>query len=541
MTSSLELGYYSTNAQELNTRIDNLVIVSSSPLVDDLVLRNASNSSSTTSSTSVDAQSGRLANPFLFANSILPVGIVTDRAGNVFVSSEDASVGEDGIPRSFGGSIITKYAPNGTSLGKIQVGPLFSPVDVVAGNRFALETNSGLILSLSPSGQINLIEPNQGIVAPWVNLKGIPIQTDQVYDVATGETRDFTGAIQPSLSSYGDIAVFNGRDFLDVYVSGISAGQAFPFILRLRLSQTLGNSAQVIMSSIATASPNEGSPPGIAVNSQGTVLTTLGVNRTTAGNFSAPVAFSVDFNPQNVTNSNRPLVFSNVDLSSRGMTTDAAGNFYIATGTIGTTLGGANGSGAIISLSPNLELTGIYTQGVVAAAQDVAVSPNGQVLYATIGTDLFGSNGVIGFQLPQVTATALPGNDLLSGDAGNDVLEGDARADVLTGGVGSDRFRLESRSDSLLSGFDQITDLAIGIDIINGPTSSSAANLAKLGSVSALTQSDIAAVLTSSSFRADRAATFSFVERTFPAINNGTSGFQSASDAIIEITGFTEV
>jgi hypothetical protein len=412
VTSFLTLDQYSTNYQELNTGIDHSAIVSPSSLDGDLMLRNASNSSSITSTTSVDAQltaqSGRLANPFLFANSILPVGIVTDRAGNVFVSSEDASVGEDGIPRSFGGSIITKYAPNGTSLGKIQVGPLFSPVDVVAGNRFALETNSGLILSLSPSGQINLIESNQGIVTPWVNLKGIPIQTDQVYDVATGETRDFTGSIQPSLSSYGDIAVFSGRDFLDVYVSGISAGQAFPFILRLRLSQSLGDSAQVIMSSVASASPNEGSPPGIAVNAQGIVLTTLGFNRTNAGNFSVPVAFSVDFNPQNVTNSNRPLVLSNIDLSSRGMTTDAAGNFYIATGTIGTTLGGANGSGAIISLSSNLELTGIYTQGVVASAQDVAVSPNGQVLYATIGTNLFGPNGVIGFQLPQVTATALP-------------------------------------------------------------------------------------------------------------------------------------
>ena len=513
MKSSLELGYYSTNAQEPSTRIDNSVVVSSSPLVEDLVLRNASSSSSITSGNSVNAQltaqSGRLANPFLFANSLLPVGIVTDQAGNVFVSSENGSVGEDGIRRSFG-SIITKYAPNGTPLGQIQTGGLLSPVDVVSGNRFALDTNSGLILSLSSSGQINLIEPNQGTVTPWIDLKGIPIQTDQVYDIATGVTRDFTGAIQPSLSSYGDIAVFNGRDFLDIYVSGIGAGQAFPFVLRLRLSQTLGNSAQVIMSSIATASPNEGSPPGIAVNSQGTVLTTLGVNRTTAGNFSAPVAFSVDFSPQNVTNSNRPLVFSDVDLSSRGMTTDAAGNFYIATGTIGTTLGGANGSGAIISLSPNLELTGIYTQGVVASAQDLAVSPNGQVLYATIGTNAFGDNRVIGFQLPQVTATALSGDDLLLGDAGNNVLEVDAGADILTSGLGNDRFHLESLSDFLLSGFDQITDMGIGIDIIDELNSFSAANPAELGSVSALIHSDIAAVLTSSSFRADRAATFSF-------------------------------
>lgn len=384
-------------------------MVSPSPFGDDIVLRNTSNSSSITSADFFDAQvstqSGRLSAPFIFANSTLPTGIVTDRAGNIWISSEDATAGEDGIPRSFGGSIITKYAPDGSPLGRIQTGPLVSPVDVFSSNRFALETNSGLILSLSPSGQINLIEPNQGIVAPWVNLKSIPIKTDQVYDVATGVTRDFTGSIQPSLSSYGDIAIFSGRDFLDVYISGIGAGQAFPFVLRLRLSQTLGDSAQVIMSSVA--STLEGSPPGIAVNSQGIVLTTLGVNRTTAGNFSAPVAFSVDFNPQNVNDSNRPLVL-NVDLSSRGMTTDAAGNFYIATGTIGTTLGGANGSGAIISLSPNLVLTGIYTQGAVASAQDVAVSPDGRVLYATIGTGSFGPNGVIGFQLPQVTATALP-------------------------------------------------------------------------------------------------------------------------------------
>ena len=162
------------------------------------------------------------------------------------------------------------------------------------------------------------------------------------------------------------------------------------------------------MSTQAIAAPSEQSPPGIAVNPQGTVLTTLGVNRTTAGNFSAPVVFTVNFDPLQVTDSNRPLVLSNVDLSSRGMTADASGNFYIATGTIGTSLGGANGSGAILSLSPNLELTGIYTQGVVASAQDVAVSPDGQFLYATVGTNLFSPSGVLGFQLVQPTSTALP-------------------------------------------------------------------------------------------------------------------------------------
>ncbi|MDZ8241395.1 MAG: bluetail domain-containing putative surface protein [Nostoc sp. ChiQUE01a] len=57
--------------------------------------------------------------------------------------------------------------------------------------------------------------------------------------------------------------------------------------------------------------------------------------------------------------------------------------------------------------------------------------------------------------------------------------------------------------------------------------------------MSGLTQTAISAVLTNSSFVANRAATFSFGSRTFVALNNDTAGFQSTSDAVIEITGFS--
>jgi serralysin len=50
-------------------------------------------------------------------------------------------------------------------------------------------------------------------------------------------------------------------------------------------------------------------------------------------------------------------------------------------------------------------------------------------------------------------------------------------------------------------------------------------------------------VLTTTDFRANRAATFTFVDgtttRTFLALNNGTAGYQSATDSIIDITGLT--
>jgi VCBS repeat-containing protein len=131
------------------------------------------------------------------------------------------------------------------------------------------------------------------------------------------------------------------------------------------------------------------------------------------------------------------------------------------------------------------------------------------------------------------------GNDTLLGGNGPDLLVGGGGADLLTGGIGEDTFRFTPLLDSLLSGFDRITDFQVGIDRIDGPTAVKAANVAKLGAVASLTQVDISAVLTSSKFGASRAATFSVGSQTFLALNDGTAGFQSSSDAVIEITGFT--
>jgi serralysin len=135
--------------------------------------------------------------------------------------------------------------------------------------------------------------------------------------------------------------------------------------------------------------------------------------------------------------------------------------------------------------------------------------------------------------------SGLGGNDSLNGSLGNDVLTGAAGADTLTGGGGIDSFVISNLNQSLLAAYDIITDLEIGTDSIDGPTAVTAANLAELGGVTALTQGGISAVLTNTSFAANRAATFSFGSRTFLALNNGTAGFQEAGDAVIEISGFT--
>jgi Ca2+-binding RTX toxin-like protein len=167
-------------------------------------------------------------------------------------------------------------------------------------------------------------------------------------------------------------------------------------------------------------------------------------------------------------------------------------------------------------------------------------------LTGTPGDDrLNGGNG-------KDTLTGLAGNDTLSGDNGNDILNGGAGVDQLTGGLGGDIFTGGSEADtfvftkgseSLLDNFDQITDLVIGTDLIDGFNTVTAANIAKVGAVSALTQAEITTKLTNSTFGVNGAAVFTLGTaantRTFLALNDLNTGFSSNSDAIIEITGYS--
>ncbi|MDB9525669.1 hypothetical protein PN498_06690 [Oscillatoria sp. CS-180] len=105
--------------------------------------------------------------------------------------------------------------------------------------------------------------------------------------------------------------------------------------------------------------------------------------------------------------------------------------------------------------------------------------------------------------------------------------------------LNSDTFFYSTLEHSLLSGFDIIVDLEIGIDIIDAPSAVSAEELLQLGPVRALHQAGLRAVLTNDLFPALGAATFTVEERTFVALNNEVAGFQAVSDAVIEITGYT--
>jgi len=88
------------------------------------------------------------------------------------------------------------------------------------------------------------------------------------------------------------------------------------------------------------------------------------------------------------------------------------------------------------------------------------------------------------------------GNDTLNGGYGNDILIGGIGKDTLVGGLGTDRFDYYNLTDSLLSGFDIITDFnaTTGNDLFR--VSTARAGFVNVGTVNTLNAAGIGTILT---------------------------------------------
>ena len=132
----------------------------------------------------------------------------------------------------------------------------------------------------------------------------------------------------------------------------------------------------------------------------------------------------------------------------------------------------------------------------------------------------------------------------LIGTAATNTLTATNAKDLITGLGGADTFKFTALTSSTLASFDRITDFSIGTDILDAPNAITAADINKLGLADSLDASSISTLLTTSTFIANKAASFSYadpsgVSRNFIALNDGTAGYQASTDAIIEITGYT--
>jgi subtilisin family serine protease/subtilisin-like proprotein convertase family protein len=135
-------------------------------------------------------------------------------------------------------------------------------------------------------------------------------------------------------------------------------------------------------------------------------------------------------------------------------------------------------------------------------------------------------------------------NDNIVGNSLANSLTGGLGKDSLTGSTGLDTLNYNSLGESLLSGFDVIqgySGTGASLDRINAPVSIAPINLtASKGTAISLTEAAIQLVLTNAAFAANTAAAFKVTGQsgTFIALNNGAAGFQAASDAIIQLSGY---
>ena len=310
----------------------------------------------------------------LFTQSRLsqPAGIAVDVIGGVYVDSDIVSA-----------TAVTRFAPNGIatrqspSLGPASAGFLGQlDVDPVTGNIYLL-TRVGRIFALRP-------DTLQG--AEVVDLGALAFQTfPEVLDVSTG-TRRFVTFGTPV---WGDIAlrrVDSAR--LDVFVTGTASADGFPFVMRVRVDfQSGGIAAQIMAYSAVTFGAGFSQPRGVAVSPQGLLLTSLPVRPPGAVLFQdAGVVMSAGF-PQD--SALPPTVVPGLfGLTSRGMTSDAAGNFYVASG-LASNACGAAGSGALIFISRIFSRIVCFNTGPTASgftrSNDIAIDPRDGTVLVTFG------------------------------------------------------------------------------------------------------------------------------------------------------------
>ncbi|PHJ56763.1 hypothetical protein VF14_32475 [Nostoc linckia z18] len=357
-----------------------------------------------------------------------------------------------------------------------------------------------------------------------------------VSDVDTGENK-FNTTVTPKLGNLGNLSITDAGSWnytvANSTVQYLGAGKTKTDTFTVRSLD--GTAAQEIAVTINGLNDNPVAGADSLLATQGTSLTitvpSLLVNDTDVdtGDVLRITGVSNAVGGTAVFNTNgTPSNFTD-DFITFNPTSSAAGSFQytLSDGKGGTTTGTVNlliGSRQLGG-SGNNSLTG-------NAGPDFLDSGSGNdSLTGNAGNDtLLGGSG-------NDSLFGNAGNDTLLGGSGNDLIVGGAGADSLTGGSGVDTFRF-ALTDSLLPNIDRIFDLQIGTDIFDGPNAVSAANLRKLGSAASLSATNVAALLNTSNFAANGAATFTVGSSRFVALNDGIAGFQAATDAVIDITGF---
>jgi hypothetical protein len=175
-----------------------------------------------------------------------------------------------------------------------------------------------------------------------------------------------------------------------------------------------------------------------------------------------------------------------------------------------------------LTLTPSTSTTAI--NGTGNSGNNVLTGNNGNnVLSGGGGNDTLNGGG---------------GNDTLIGGTGNDILTGGSGKDTLTGGTGTDRFVFTSLADSLLAGYDVISDYTIGEQIDAPPTVAAVVLNTSSGIAASLAAANISSALGVFAANTAKAFTVTGQSGTFLAFNDATAAFNAATDSIVQLSGY---
>lgn len=275
---------------------------------------------------------------------------------------------------------LSSYAP---VIPAKQLGHITLTGRVSSGTRMALEPVSGLVFELVGNGALNVFDQATGVLVGLGNVRLARWDVSEVYDTGALEVRPgFGGHLVPGLSHFGDIAVQQADDTYQVYVTGVSV--AFPFVLRLRFERRDFNfrSAKVLVASSASTAPEFNHPRGIAIRSDGWLVTTLPMNFGLINRdvvFTLPGGFDPDVDLAPISR------LGNFHVLSKGMTVDEHDQVYVATGSVGDPAA----SGTVIILNPSLDDFFRLEIGnaIIQNSVDLAVHPNGSQLFVSMANN----------------------------------------------------------------------------------------------------------------------------------------------------------
>src|SRR5271157_3682593 len=185
--------------------------------------------------------------------------------------------------------------------------------------------SSSNILELQPNGQLFVFNPVYGTSSQYDKLANYTANASNVFDVQTNASTNLSGQISLAGATYGDFGVYENS----LVVS--AASNNWDFVMRL----TYGSAGGV--ATVLAASPASGglsaSPEGVAVDSQGTVLTTLPyLPAGSATGIYVPVGFNLDYDTGSSPAPTVPTLglTSVPDIDAAGITVDSQNNFLLA-------------------------------------------------------------------------------------------------------------------------------------------------------------------------------------------------------------------